>query len=76
MYTKIGIDHHVMELLIQYEFFHYQPFISLNETTFSSGTVFRRQNLTSKDVRYRRLKTIPALKKIKINYKCRISITY
>ena len=29
---------------------------------FSAGTVFRRQNLTSVDVRFWRLKTIPALK--------------
>ena len=30
--------------------------------SFSAGTVFRRQNLTSIDVRFRRLKTVPALK--------------
>ena len=34
---------------------------------FSAGTVFRRQNLTSKDVRFWRLKTLPALKKVKID---------
>ena len=36
---------------------------------FSAGTVFRRQILTSKDgpraVRFRRLKTVPALKELK-----------
>ena len=33
--------------------------------TFSSGTVFIRQNLTSADVRFWRIKTIPALKELK-----------
>ena len=32
--------------------------------TFSMGTVFRRQKLTSIDVRFRRLKSIPALKEL------------
>ena len=32
---------------------------------FSPGTVFRRQNLTSTDVRFWRIKTIPALKELK-----------
>ena len=36
---------------------HYKLFNS-----FSAGTDFRRQNLTSKDVRFWRLKTVPALK--------------
>ena len=30
--------------------------------SFSAGTVLRRQNLTSEDVRFSRLKTVPALK--------------
>ena len=33
---------------------------------FSAGTDFRRQNLTSIDVRFWRLKSIPALKELQI----------
>ena len=35
---------------------------------FSAGTVIRRQNLTSVDVRFWRLKTVPALKELKKSY--------
>ena len=35
---------------------------SAEVNSFSAGTVFRRQNLTSKGVRFWRLKSIPALK--------------
>ena len=32
---------------------------------FSAGTVFIRQNMTSADVRFWRIKTVPALKELK-----------
>ena len=35
---------------------------------FNAGTVFRRQNLPSKDVRFWRLKTIPTPKEFKKKY--------
>ena len=41
---------------------------------FSAGTLFRRQNLTSEDVRFWRLKTVPALKQSNI-YNGRTPIT-
>ena len=41
---------------------HYRLFNS-----FSAGIVFRRQNLMSRDVRFRRLKTIPVLKGLPIS---------
>ena len=48
--------------------------ISFTETalsvisSYSAGIDFRRQNLTSIDVRFRRLKTVPALKELKYLY--------
>ena len=36
--------------------------------SFSAGIDFRRQNLTSTDVRFWRLKTVPALKGLEVNW--------
>ena len=44
----------------------YATAYSLHPNPFSSGTDFRRQNLTSTDVRIRRLKSIPALKEYNV----------
>ena len=42
--------------------------------SFSAGIVFRRHNLTSIDVRFWRLKTIPALKGLQLTWKLPLSV--
>ena len=72
IYDKWTPSHCFYLLSIHHKSVYYISFalclISMFLNPFSAGIVFRRQNLTSVDVRFWSLKTIPALKELKKIY--------
>ena len=53
------------EQLLLFTIAHKSPLSLTAFNPFSAGTFCIRQNLTSVDVRFRRIKTVPALKEVK-----------
>ena len=65
LYIMRGNDTRGGDRMIWYKSTSGHHIILHGVNSFSAGTVFRRQNLTSTDVRFWRIKTIPVLKELK-----------